>query len=655
MLFALTSPWLMLLFALFATAILCLSRPVANVLSVFIFSYVHIIVTSRIVAVFQSISEQTAWLPVQILLVAAVFAVWHWRGRPRPLLKISLPVIRLAGLKMLIKKHPVALTLLLTTVAAYAVLAGLILYVPPNNWDGMTYRLPRVMFWLQFDSFAPFAIANARIIAFPPNHEIGMMWTILLSGDASLAGFIQWVSAIVTSLVIYDLTRILGERRKQALIVACLWATLPMMLLQGSSIQNDHIVTAFAITGVYGLYYGLKHNETNALLLSGLGIGLGLGTKLTIGFLLPGLAMTALLLYLRQPTRFFKPLLKWAACSMLGFGLFGAYTYVVNAAAYGHVLGPEQQQVESNMGQVDRLAHKSSLYLFHFIDFAGVPHRFAEPMSQTKLDVITRLFSPSEDWLQKAATVPGDIVGEDRSWFGVIGFLVFLPGLIYGVIVGLRRRDIYMPGLVIMAVSFFLVHTVAIEWLPWRGRYHIMMVAVAAPLMVWLFQSRTGWMRGLQWLIVGLVVVSSVVVLTTNPRKPLIGTFSIPSNDFDRLERFLIEKRSMVSPMRAFSDVVPDDGVVRVFFDGGNQWLYPYWFDSHSRVLVPVTGDFASLEDVAAAQVDFLAGTAERHYLPSDFILIDEAALSRIRDTSGFRQVLETEPGVFLYQRTESD
>ncbi len=651
MLFGLISPLLAVLFAVFGASILRLERTPARILAMFVFGYGHIILTSRVTGTLYLLSDRGAWLVVQAVLVALVLAVWGWMKQPR--LGIDWPHLGWPS-----REEWLAAGLLAVVVVVYIVLAGLVLYVPPNNQDAMVYRLTRVMFWLQFDSFYPFEIIKSHITSYPQNHEIAMMWTILMNGTDQLTGFVQWMSATMTGVAIYGITQLIGGTRRQALMAVFLWATLPMVMLQASSTQNDHVVTAFSIIGIYGLYLGIRESNRPALLLSGLAIGMGIGTKLTIAFLLPGLALAALLIWLKEPRRLFAPMVRWAIYSIIGFLLFGLYSYAVNILAYGHILGQAENDPTTRIeiGRLQLLVNNTGAYAYQFVDFAGLPARLAIPLAEAKTDLL-RQFTGSDQPFQFPLPDEnrGHLIHEDYSWFGIIGFTVFLPGLVYGLVQGIRQRDPYLIGLVVMAVGFFLVHAFALLWSPYRGRYHIMMIAVAAPLTIWLLQSRHRWMVGLRWLAAGVAVLSTAVVLTRNPLKPLIGPEATAIENLDRNGLYMEWYHQHIGNLAEFDRQTPPDATIRMV-ERPFPFIYPFWGESLSRDILPIYGNFVSLEQAAAAQPVFLLGDPlDVTYPPSDYVLLHGRVLAALEDTSGFEQIVDLENGSYLYRRVTDE
>ena len=79
-----------------------------------------------------------------------------------------------------------------SSVAGLAYSAALAVFTPPNEWDAMTYHLARAAFWIQQQAVAYVPESPVVMInAYPPNAEIGALFTMLLSGGDRYVGLVQ--------------------------------------------------------------------------------------------------------------------------------------------------------------------------------------------------------------------------------------------------------------------------------------------------------------------------------------------------------------------------------------------------------------------------------------------------------------------------------
>ncbi len=129
------------------------------------------------------------------------------------------------------------------------------LAAPPNTWDAVSYHLPRVVFWEQYHTVAPYPTHTHRQIYQPPFAEFIILHLQLLAGSDRLANIGQWAALILTSIGVSAIAKQLGANRMAQLLSAVLCVSLPIGVLQATGAKND-LITAFWIVCL--TYYVLK-------------------------------------------------------------------------------------------------------------------------------------------------------------------------------------------------------------------------------------------------------------------------------------------------------------------------------------------------------------------------------------------------------------
>jgi hypothetical protein len=218
-----------------------------------------------------------AWLIIGIIFSAVTVLSWrqrtHW-----PI--TELPVhLKLGFLRHIHFSAPSNLPLsqhLLIYSGAFVVLILLLIAFSsaPNNWDSLTYHLPRIMHWLQNGSVAHYPTAITRQISLNPWSEFAMMVLYALSdSDAYVAG-VQWFSMLGSLIGASFLAAYLSEQQLAPMLAALLALSIPMGVMQTTSTQNDYVV-AFWLVGLFCFGLLLLQEPTNKLY--------RLGTALTLG------------------------------------------------------------------------------------------------------------------------------------------------------------------------------------------------------------------------------------------------------------------------------------------------------------------------------------------------------------------------------------
>ena len=164
--------------------------------------------------------------------------------------------------------------------------------VYPDNADSMIYRLPRAVWYVSHGNLLhPFSSPDNRLLYYPLD-GIALYIPLVLYGLPgtfhALPSFIVWALIVYTT---YRFGRALGGDRLLALFAAWLVGMTPSILAQANS-TNDEILTAGAF--LVCLYMGWRWLVTGRHLyffMAGLALGLSVGTKLHIVFLMPIILM----------------------------------------------------------------------------------------------------------------------------------------------------------------------------------------------------------------------------------------------------------------------------------------------------------------------------------------------------------------------------
>jgi 4-amino-4-deoxy-L-arabinose transferase-like glycosyltransferase len=655
LIFAIVSPFLVLVTGVLFTAVLKLRSRPASLISVFVLGYASIVFTAETLGSSYGLSDRTYWIALQSVWLLIAVSTWIARRRPGMPTGFALPGTDALGSA---RRHPLTLALAAIVACTYAIGAWLIVTVPPNNYDGLSYHLARVAYWLQFDSLLPWATNNPRQLMFPMNAEIGILWTFLLGEVDRFAGFVQWVSAIASALAVFGMARLAGFTRSRSAFPALVFLTLTQVMLQSTTVQNDLVIGAFFAASIYMLTFGLKRQNIGALIVSGIGFGLGIGTKFTAALLLPGMAMFLAIVWL-QSRRQRGLLLAWSASAMAGVILFGSFVYVLNVAVYGGPLGTHgfTRPPVSDYAMTDRGWQKVTYsrtelvvvnfprYLTQFLDFSSF-QEFGRAMTRMKYSLFERVFRDSPiatawthgrwDWAASRSMWWG--IQEDTSWFGPLGALVFLPGVVYGLWCGLARRGGLLFPVAAMTVIFFVVASAAQVYTPAKGRYFVLCLSASGVLLIVPVLSDRPLARMYRAMVVVLAGITSFGNALNNVSKPVLGDHSI-------LHSNASNPRMIDGTLNAFSRAIDQtiaNGECLVLVGGMDTAEYLFFGRRRDLCVIPV---------VASDPARRLNLTGLRHSAPrfllegragwpsqtSDYVVIDGTSLrGREVDAAGF-------------------
>ena len=178
-------------------------------------------------------------------------------------------------------EHPLSLRLLLP--AAFFLLAFLALIAgsiySPNNFDALTYRLPRVLHWLQDSGWSWLHTINVRL----NNRATGFEWLIVpqlsvLHTDRLLF-LLNYFSFLLLPGLLFNLLRECRGQARAAWLWMWLFPTGYGYLLQSSSICNDAFATVYALSATTLVLRFARHRKTRDLLFCLLSCALLTGAK----------------------------------------------------------------------------------------------------------------------------------------------------------------------------------------------------------------------------------------------------------------------------------------------------------------------------------------------------------------------------------------
>jgi len=630
--------------ALSATALLRFQSRTAYLVSLYLFFWGALVFTAQVCSLFYQINQLT-WLILQGVLALGMLG-WWLRDKSPSLLGPFTQPIKLPRFA----EHPLLYGFGTVVMAAYLVGAVLILAVPPNTHDAMTYHLTRIGYWLEQGSFYPWPTNNPRQTSFPFNAETGVMWTILFSGSSQLAGFIQWSAAMATGVGIYGIARKLGAGREQSIFAVFLWSTFPQIIFQSTSTQNDLTVTAFFTCAIFGLL-AARDGQKRFLWLFGAGLGLALGTKTTAVLMLPGLGIGLLFLAASRKRAFLRNLLTWGAVSLAGFMLLGMLVYLQNWTVYGNpfsISGWVNEALGKESTQLSRFFTSFSLYLYRFVDFSGLPVEWSVALTNIKVYFGVRAFDRLGDLGALANSIwhglPNYLVAhpgfwdEDLAWFGPIATLMIPLAAIVQTWKSLRQKSYLKLLPVWLAISFLLVASYLLYPTLYRGRYFTLPISLIAPILAFFYPK---FKANRCWILIPLVGLSAFILVVSalmNPSKPVIAEKPLWQMTPTQLQTI---KDPTVEPVvRMVDEFVPSTGslALKTTEEG---WNFVFFGDGISRRVWPVD---PNLKKIDSAWLD------EKKL---EYLLIDPFERNFLNLPEGLEWVAEVN-GWSLYHRSQN-
>ncbi|MEI6352085.1 MAG: hypothetical protein WCP06_13385 [Verrucomicrobiota bacterium] len=219
---------------------------------------------------------------------------------------------------------------------------------PPNNYDALTYRIPRALHWLAAHQWHWIETGNGRMNFSGTGFEWLMAPLLALTRSDRLFFLINVVSYALLPGLAYAVLIRLGVNKRLAWYWMWLIPSAYCFALQAGSVGNDSFSTIFLLSA---LYFALRARETGRISdvwYGMLSVALMTGTKVSnLPLVLPWLAAARPTLSL-LPRRWFATAGIVAVCSLISFLPIAT----LNAKHTGSWSGDPDNKVKVNVDPV---------------------------------------------------------------------------------------------------------------------------------------------------------------------------------------------------------------------------------------------------------------------------------------------------------------
>jgi hypothetical protein len=486
------------------------------------------------------------------------------------------------------------------------VLLAVALFSPPNTFDSLTYRLPRVVMWAQHGSVDHYLTSVDRQLFMAPLADYAILHLWLLAGGDRLAGLPQFLALLVATLAAAGVASQLGGGRTAALVAGICVLTLPMALLQATSTQNDLMAAAWLLAFLYFLLAEVRPASGSGLW-AGAALGLLLLTKQT-GWIFAAPFIVAGAIGATAAAR--RRLATAVAVALV----LAAPMLLRNVATFGRPLGPRapnyvvQNEAISARGMASNVLRMAAS---HLADLGPS----AAPVVERAARRAVATFADPDDARFTFPARPFGLVnrfgGDDETRGNPLHLLAGLAAMLALVV---RPAPRPTRALVAATVAAFLLFALTVKWQAWITRLDLPLFGLLA-VFTGLAAARLG--RRVALALAFVLLAAAVPVVAWNDVRPALGEWSVFRRARDEL-RFIgaAELREPVARAAAAVAATPCDTVgLRT---GGNDRVYllqsallerrPYRFeyDDGGRHCVLVT--FAN----GRPQVDQAAGASGR-------------------------------------------
>lgn len=495
---------------------------------------------------------------------------------------------------------------------------GAVLYAP-NTFDAMTYHMTRIMHWLQNENVSYFATNDQRLNFQLPLAEYIIMHIQLLLTKDYFANLIQW-NAFITTLVTASLIASeLNLNRKTQLLACFITATIPNVIFQAQSTQNDLTVGSFLLLFVLFMLKLRRKITFSTIFLAGLSMGLALAAKgtafLYVGIL--GLAF-AFWILLNSGKLWLLNALKCSVIVIVGISLLAPIFY--RNYMYYHSILPANP--EKNQNSIYIVSDRTPSELIRTFVRSMSLH-LGTPSAQWNNNLqnfLEWLFGPK--YLTTQNTNRGKIppriafsLHEDCIGNLLHLVLFFLASAIILFSVFYKKR--YCPAKYLQKdISYFTFLSLLVMifmftslcYSPWRARYHVplfCLFTVSIAYCIHFYIPR--WLRGVLYI---LLFCNGIYFLHSNEAHP-IGWSKLTGLTVEKLKRQKNEHltdRNTFDSLNRLKDFLQNRNIREIMFHNtSNQRDYP---------IFKFLGTATQKDGIRVKRVDCYAEEIEKYNIP---------------------------------------
>jgi 4-amino-4-deoxy-L-arabinose transferase-like glycosyltransferase len=487
------------------------------------------------------------------------------------------------------KLQIILLSLVTTCTSVIAVFA------PPNNWDSMTYHLPRMEHWFQNQSMWFYETNIDRQLWMQSfNSHLFLIPKAFKLPEFSY-NFIQLIAFVLILTLTSQILNSSNKPKEMILSIALILATIPNLIVQAPTTQSD-VLAGFALllNFIYLKEIIEGNQERKISILYGMSFAIAAFSK---GTLFPYLAISGLYVITKtlvhSHRKFPLSRLNFIAYTLI----LNGFTWIQAYANFGTISGPQttkdrfvQSPLSSGFSPMDITAafihfiannlqsysHELNTRIFeltykisHFLNVDLLANSNSWPNWNPSDGTFTNIFQTSFG------------VNEDAAVSPILILLLFAMMVLEYKLIKNRNYSILTLNSIILL--YYVLTIIVLRWNLFLDRYFIP-VSVLSTICIALGISNRK--RNIKILIsVSLVAtIYSLPFVIRSEIRPLIGSESIFSKSYEE-KRFTHKNNLLVDYLelnRTIDSVKPSSLEISI---GGDDWEFPIWSLANQKSL----------------------------------------------------------------------
>lgn len=505
--------------------------------------------------------------------------------------------------------------------------------VPPNNWDSMSYHMPRVVNWIQNHSVAHYPTNYTPQLYQPPWTEFAIMHFQILSGSDRFANLVQWFSMIGCLIGVSLLAKRLGGSFQGQVLAVVVASTIPMGILQASNTKNDYVLSFWLVCFVYYIILSLSRKNNKIYILR-------ISFSLALAILTKGTAYIYSFPFLLWFTIFGIRRFKWSVFKyILTIGgiviVLNAGHYMRNFYLFGSPISTFTQKYTNDVFSIptfiSSVIKNAALHMVIPLDI-GFNNMIEGVVYKLHNILNVDINDPRITWLGTKFSMQGVPTFEDTAGNPVHFWLILFTISLYITNYNLRKQK-YSLSYLIAVLSSFLLFCFLVKWQPWHSRLHLPIFILFSPF-VGVFLVKAFRYSSVAKYIIIILIQTSLIFVLCNENKPVLAHKNIINTT--RMEQYFQIRDDIKNDYINAANVVKQQKCRNIGLSlYPDAWEYPFWV-----LLKKNDIDNARIEHV---NVTNISSTRDKIYPFSNFIPCAIISVGSVPS-----QVITTKEGIYV-------
>ncbi len=461
---------------------------------------------------------------------------------------------------------------------------------PPNSMDALNYHLARIPSWISHQSVAHYPTGVVRQIYQPPFAEFVILHFNILSKHDYFSNCVQLLFLFFSIVGIVAITEIFGLTLSYKILAVLLSLTIPEVILQATTTQNDIVVSFFVITAFYFAVRSIKKFDTKNTVFFGFAIGLGILTKATAYIYMPALVMIfgvtliLRLLTLKNYRYLWHALLFGLVFLTINFGF-----YYRNYKLANNFLGVDRKEYKSYSNEKMSTGILFSSILKNVGNHIGLFHfkRLSVFSAETVIKINQAagidINDPANNYFneQKYETIyfPAhpDLA---PNFIHLILILTAFTILLFN----RKKINLYVLLLFLTIIFQWFLFCFYLKWQPYHTRLHTSIFLLAVPLICYAVKIVGNQVKKFFYYLNPLLLGYAVMVIFANMSAPYNATIKKT-----RYEKYFLANPFIFKEYQGINETIKKSSYknVGLIMDDSNP-EYPLFTDCYSKPINPV-------------------------------------------------------------------